>query len=351
MPKPAKADQTSKNEEMPDHAKTPLNPLIFVSHDNQDADLAEAFGKLITNVSAGVLKVFRSSDTKGTQGIEYGAEWYPTLMKKMESASDVVCLLTERSLNRPWILYEAGVAKGKLNSTVYGVALGIPLDRASTGPFAQFQNCDDNEESLTKLVTQLAQRMPGADPQHDAILMQVRLFKESVAKCLQKLETKKGEKESKKTEEASIPKLFEEIKVMFQDLPVRIEQRVLEKPSRRRVEPMMFMDSTRYLGRKYGDAVSLLILSSMVRDEMPWVYDLGIETYRAMKSGNVKRALTSLREFSDMVELTIRGPMREMLDISPDYVMLLRENFERINHHYMATHNVSLDLKAEENHE
>ena len=75
-------------------------------------------------------------------------------MSKLESASDVVCLLTQRSLDRPWILYEAGVAKGKLGTPVFGVALGIPLNRANAGPFAQFQNCDDKEESLTKLVLQ-----------------------------------------------------------------------------------------------------------------------------------------------------------------------------------------------------
>ena len=61
-------------------------PLIFISHDSRDAALAEAFAKLLTNVSAGVLKSFRSSDRKGRQGIEYGVEWYPELMKQLENA-------------------------------------------------------------------------------------------------------------------------------------------------------------------------------------------------------------------------------------------------------------------------
>lgn len=56
-----------------------------------------------------MLKSFRSSDRKGAEGIEFGDEWYQRLMTKLESASDVVCLFTERSLDRPWILYEAGV--------------------------------------------------------------------------------------------------------------------------------------------------------------------------------------------------------------------------------------------------
>lgn len=123
-----------------------------------------------------MLKSFRSSDKKGSQGIEYGLEWYPELMSKLGDSTAVVCLLTERSLDRPWILYEAGVAKGKLDTFVYGIALGISLSKANTGPFAQFQNCDDDVESLTNLVIQLLSRIPNSAPDRDAVTMQVEAF-------------------------------------------------------------------------------------------------------------------------------------------------------------------------------
>ena len=147
----------------------PTKPLVFISHDSRDADLAEAFSKLLSGISAGILKSFRSSDKKGNQGIEFGVEWYPEVMTQIDSATDVVCLLTPNSLERPWILYEAGVAKGKMNIPVFGVALGIPLAKASTGPFAQFQNCGEDSDSLTKLVTQLMCRIPGAEPDKDTV--------------------------------------------------------------------------------------------------------------------------------------------------------------------------------------
>src|SRR3954453_18209641 len=92
------------------------SPLVFISHDTRDADLAEAFSNLLTDASGGILKSFRSSDRKGTAGIEYGQEWYRAIMQKLDVATDVVALLTTHSVNRPWILYEAGVAKGKLTS-------------------------------------------------------------------------------------------------------------------------------------------------------------------------------------------------------------------------------------------
>lgn len=307
-------------------------PLIFVSHDSQDAELAEAFGKLVGSVSAGVLKIFRSSDKKGTQGIEYGVEWFPKLMEKLESASDVVCLLTERSIERPWILYEAGVARGKLNTPVIGIALGMPLNRANTGPFAQFQNSDDEEESLTKVVMQLVERIPGSEPDHDAILMQVRIFKESAKKCLEKINGKKGGKDAHKPEgEVSIPKLFEEIKVMYQDLPTRIEQRISERPSRRyrAIHPMMLEELTHYLGRESGDPINILVISSIFRDEVPWFYEMGIETYHAMKSGDPKQAEVALREFQRMAEFMMSGPFMEMSEASPKTLMMIRDFLER----------------------
>ena len=59
--------------------------LVFISHDTRDAKLAEAFSALLKSVSAGVLKSFRTSDKKGNQGIEYGVEWYPEIIKDRKS--------------------------------------------------------------------------------------------------------------------------------------------------------------------------------------------------------------------------------------------------------------------------
>ncbi|PWB89718.1 hypothetical protein C5688_13910 [Methylocystis sp. MitZ-2018] len=228
---PATAPQTETIE--PLRSRT---ALVFISHDTRDAEIAEAFSRLLASVSAGVLKSFRSSDKKGNQGIEYGVEWYPEIMKKLEDASDVVCLLTPNSINRPWLLYEAGVAKGKLDTPVHGIALGIQLQTASTGPFAQFQNCDDAEEALTRLVMQLVNRIPNAEPDREVVRAQVGNFKKVIAPLFQNGTTATP---VKKNDETSVIKLFEEIKIMYQDLPSRIERRTVDPlvgiPSRRRM--------------------------------------------------------------------------------------------------------------------
>ena len=201
-------------------APSDFSPLIFISHDNRDADIAEAFSKLLSSVSAGVLKSFRSSDKSGTQGIEYGAEWFPKLMEKLQRATDVVCILSEYSVDRPWILFEAGVARGKLSETpILGLAIGILLRKANSGPFAQFQNCDDTTESITKLVTQLVKRIPSSEPDSVVIKSQVEIFKERVDAIIKERgKPKKVTEEKAITSDESAAKTFEEIKVMFNNL-------------------------------------------------------------------------------------------------------------------------------------
>ena len=44
------------------------SPLVFISHDSRDADLAEAFANLLSDASGGVLKSFRSSDHAAPEG-------------------------------------------------------------------------------------------------------------------------------------------------------------------------------------------------------------------------------------------------------------------------------------------
>lgn len=319
------------------------SPMVFISHDSRDAALAEAFGRLLTSVSAGVLKSFRSSDRKGSQGIEYGVEWYPELMRKLDSASDVVCLLTPRSIDRPWLLYEAGVAKGKLETPVFGVALGVPLGDANSGPFAQFQNCDDNEESLTKLVMQLLQRVPGSEPDRDAVLMQVASFKARVPELVGSVPAREESLEGG-AEPAAVAKLFEEVKVMFQDLPARVESRIAESvPASMRRSRRMHRHAAKF-GEMFHrsmmdsdtDFTALLVVASTFRDDVPWMYELLMDVYRDLKDGSPGRARDAVARLRRSLMTMSRGPWadevlhpREMEFFSMELPMLLDRILEK----------------------
>jgi hypothetical protein len=343
MPEPTEVAETPKSKE---------TPLVFISHDSRDAELAEAFSKLLKSVSAGMLKSFRSSDKKGNEGIEFGDEWYKTLMSKLEKASDVVCLLTERSLGRPWILYEAGVAKGKLGTPVHGVALGVPLSRVSTGPFYQFQNSDDSEDSLSKLILQICRRVPGLDPDEGVVAAQVKTFRENVDKTLKEMGSleQPGKRESKNDaaiNEAAVAKVLEEMKLVVREASMRSERLMIEGPDRirprrsliRRFYVGIAEDMSHVISQRDGDPIGILILASFLRDDFPWLYELGLEAYRAAKRGRSQIAIHNLQTFRDAAEFTLRGPFPEAMGLGARELDELRELPSAIHHYIMRMDN------------
>jgi len=316
--------------------------LVFISHDNRDADLAEAFGNLLTDVSGGILKHFRSSDKKGSAGIEFGEEWYKAIMGKLDEAADVVALLTQHSVDRPWILYEAGVAKGKLGSTVFGVALGIPLDKATTGPFAQFQNSGDDEDSLTKLVLQLIRRNPDASPREEAVRKHVVAFRDCAMTALKKRNVGVPPPVAH-VDEAAVAKLFEEVKAMFRALPETVEEK-LGRSARRNVlrrekffHPMMFEEMLfhpRMMEGPGSSGLGWLVFVSMFRDEMPWFYELGMELYHALQDGKREGIINARDRIKMTFDLMMRGPMAEMFmgGESPDMHRMIRHMPDMLDH-------------------
>ncbi|MFN0192230.1 MAG: hypothetical protein ACKVP5_09680 [Aestuariivirga sp.] len=320
---------------------TSTSPMVFISHDARDAELAEAFSKLLKSVSAGMIKTFRSSDKKGTEGIDFGEEWYKRLMTQLQSTSDVVCLFTERSLERPWILFEAGVAKGKLNTPVIGVALGVPLTRVSAGPFYQFMNMDDSDADLSKLVNQLARRVPDLELDSDVVKSQVATFKEAESALLKQLTSGAGKAETKQEADGSaVAKLSEEMKA----LPSRVAERLAEvgdypfrRKRMRRFHPRM-LDELMHMSGEPGDPVAILMTASLVRDEMPWLYELAMEVYRAAKEGNtesIERELKRLRQFSKMM---MSGPFIEEFGFGgPETHMFAMEFPRMLEHTLMRT--------------
>jgi hypothetical protein len=326
--------------------KSDGSPLVFISHDSRDAELAEAFSKLLKSVSAGMLKSFRSSDKKGTECIEFGDEWYKTLMAKLETASDVVCLLTERSLDRPWILYEAGVAKGKLGTPVHGIALGVPLSRVSAGPFYQFQNSDDSEDSLAKLILQLCRRIAGLEPDQGVVEAQVRAFRSSVAEVLKAMGPQKRAEKKEAVEESAVAKVMEEMKLIVRELTMRLEQRMMEGPERvvsrrfpfRRFNPMMIDEMAHTISKGSDDRIAILIIASLCRDDFPWLYEMGLEAYRLSKRGSVEHVRDALEAFRDAADATVRGPYMDEMGIGgKEAHMMMRELPMLIDHQIHRT--------------
>lgn len=225
------------------------------------------------------------------------------------------------------------------------------LNRVTIGPFYQFQNSDDSEESLTKLVLQLCRRIPTLEPDEDVVKTQVQLFKKTVEEVLKKLTTHKKQEERSRLDEGAIAKVVEEMKLLVRDLSVRFEQRMTEGSERyrsrrlRRFHPMLIDEIEHMVSKRSDDPIGILIISSLFRDDFPWLYEIGIETYHTAKSGSYKNTKEALRIFRDVAEFTLRGPFLEEMGLLSKETHMLFRDLPMIIDHYM--HRIERPKKKE----
>jgi hypothetical protein len=335
--KTAHADNLTANRFTP--ASTPVsqvNPLVFISHDSRDADLAEAFDHLLTDASGGVIQTFNSSDQTGRAGIDYGEDWFSKITKVLTDASDVVALLTPNSVGRPWILFEAGFAVGQRGTKVYGLALGVPFAKATSGPFARFQNCDAKEETITAVVLDLIQRNPNARPREEAVRRQVKAFLGDIDPLLK--QRAQVDAKPEEMDATAAAKLFEEVKVMFRDLPARVESLLREHGMtrrRRQFHPMMLEELFHLARAESGEnlGVAWLFIASSLRDEIPWLSEVSLQLHRAYRSGDTQQIEAAQGDIRDLLRLTRHSRlfMRETPGDGEAY-MFLRHLPEMLEH-------------------
>lgn len=311
-------------------------PLVFISHDSRDADLAEAFDHLLTDASGGVIQTFRSSDQSGRAGIDYGENWFSKITNTLSDATDVVALLTPNSVGRPWILFEAGFAVGRLDAKVFGIAIGLPLSKAVAGPFAQFQNCEANEESLTTVVLKLIQRNPNARPREQAVRRQVSSFLLEIAPLLKQ---RPDQEETK--EEMDVAKLFEEVKVMFRDLPSRVQSELRGNGllhRRRRFHPMM-LDEIFHVTQMEDMSASLpwLMVAGILRDEIPWLAEAALEIHRAVQSGNPEQIERASQNMQAMLRLMRRSKFFHRFERDDEESFMFWHHLPELMSQFMAT--------------
>jgi hypothetical protein len=162
--------------------------------------------------------------------MEYGAKWFQTILDKLEEASAVVCLLTPQSISRPWLLYEAGVAAGKADTPVKGLVLGLSIDRASQGPFAQLQLCAFDALRITGLITELIKKLTPAAPGSDTVRPFVEAFLAAVDPYVQV----DGDQRAAEADHEGalgptlVAQMLEEVKEVVVGLPQRLCKAVSE---------------------------------------------------------------------------------------------------------------------------
>lgn len=124
--------------------------------------------------------------------------------------------------------------------------------------------------------------------------------------------------------------VLDEIKDTLRSLPRRLDKQ-LDRPfgtfstRSNRFHPMMLRDIAS--GPHGNPWLGVLVVASLFRDSLPWIYDLGVEAYRVLREGR-SDAQEQLEEFTRIIEFTIHGPIGHELFGGSKSMFMLMETVE-----------------------
>ena len=109
------------------------------------------------------------------------------------------------------------------------------------------------------------------------------------------------------------------------------EEPMMRRKMRRRFHPEMIFELSHMLGRGRSDPIMILVVASLFRDEMPWLYELAAEAYRAINSGNKPAAQRAIEQYRNAVKMASSGRMMDMFGMGmKESHFMLREALEFI---------------------
>jgi tetratricopeptide (TPR) repeat protein len=144
-------------------------PKLFISHTHADKRLADAFKQLMDTVFGGRVTTVYSSDESESGGIGAGEEWRDWINRAVRESEVALVLLTPSSVQKPWVLWEAGVVFGlylgsedaavarnqrdaRLRSPLRPLVFHLTANQVPA-PFEQLQSLrGDDEKAMMKLV-------------------------------------------------------------------------------------------------------------------------------------------------------------------------------------------------------
>lgn len=128
---------------------------IFISHCHADTEIARVLAENIYTLSMNTIDSWFSSDPRPNGGIEAGDIIFNRIIECINKSIATIVILTPRSIDRPWIYFESGMAQNKKKNEVIPVCIGI--DRDSITPPLIHYSCYQlsDVDSLSEFVVKL----------------------------------------------------------------------------------------------------------------------------------------------------------------------------------------------------
>jgi tetratricopeptide (TPR) repeat protein len=117
---------------------------IFISHTHSDQPIVDAIAQLVATLFGDKVKVNYSSKKELEGGVAPGEDWFQWIVNQVRDSDLALIVLTPASIQKPWVLWEAGAVAGAAFATatgdvrVFPIAFGIRSTDVPS-PFARTQ--------------------------------------------------------------------------------------------------------------------------------------------------------------------------------------------------------------------
>lgn len=234
----------------------------------------------------------------------------------------VIADLTERNPN---VFYELAIRHAIRKPFVQLIAKGerIPFDVAGTRTvIVDHTDLDSVDQAKNEISNQIKaiesapdeletpisvsidlQSLRQSEKPEDRSLADLVAAVSEVRTSLSKLEGKLGTGEGES--------VLSEIHTAIRNLPRRLDDHFADGLAngyrRSQLDPRLVFEIVD-MGFENSPNIGLLVVASYFREPLPWLYELGLEAYRAGNSGNRDAAASAIETFRRAVNLAFRGP-------------------------------------------
>jgi hypothetical protein len=258
------------------------------------------------------------------------------IIENIVDAELVIADLTEKNPN---VFYELALRHAIRKPLVQMIKKGeiIPFDVAATR-IIQFdlQSLDSVASAKEEIISQVKTLETGKNEVHNpiSVSLDLKVLKESGSKEERSLaDIVEGIADLRlafaSVDKGSISqKAMDELKMLITTLSNRMENQFDSdfRKRRRRIHPMMIEDMMMMDKNPEGSKYGFLMMLSFFKDDFPWIYEIGMETYRDLKSAKTKTEKRRLLENFDKIFEMIGHPMmREFYGKSEDSCMYSKD--------------------------
>ncbi|MCQ4189233.1 toll/interleukin-1 receptor domain-containing protein [Methylocystis suflitae] len=250
--------------------------------------------------------------------IAAGDRWANEVAKELEASKFGVICITRENIASPWILFEAGaLAKFMQEGRVIPLLLDVEF-KDITGPLAQFQAKKVERDGLCDVINSINQFSEIKVPETRL----PNLF-ETLWPVLEKKVGDIPKNPTPAKQNRPQHEVLEELVASIRGLDVRFRETVEDasrvRRRRPRFHPMMMNEMLHRMDLGEQDPTRFLLLASILRDDLPWLYELGVDAYRASTGANTAKAKEAQRRFLSALEMVRRGPFMEMVGDKESY--------------------------------